>query len=139
VDGLGAIEADREWVAGDVQEPARICAAGGTCEALGGVAREKCAGQQRGNAADDGVDGGARTETLIEARCSCAVARHGRCADRARDTVAAAQNIAMRRGRVMVISCPTPAIGIFLKHFHAPGSSGGKPRARELPGEERET
>jgi hypothetical protein len=52
--------------------------------------------------------------------------------------MAAAQNIAMRHGRIMVISCPTPAIGIFLKDFHAPGSSGLMLRARELPGEELE-
>jgi hypothetical protein len=28
-----------------------------------------------------------------------------------------AQKIAMRRGRVMVISCPTPAIGVFPEDF----------------------
>ena len=35
----------------------------------------------------------------------------------------------------MVIFCPIPAIGIFLKDFHAPGSSGLKLGTRELPGE----
>ncbi len=35
----------------------------------------------------------------------------------------------------MVIFCPTPAIGIFLNDFHAPGSSELIFGARELPGE----
>ena len=35
----------------------------------------------------------------------------------------------------MVIFCATPAIGIFLKDFRAPGSSDLKLGTRELPGE----
>jgi hypothetical protein len=36
----------------------------------------------------------------------------------------------------MVFFCPTPAIGISLEVFRAPGSSGLKLGTGELPGEE---
>jgi hypothetical protein len=142
MDGVGTLETDRGGVARDVQEPACVCATGGACEADGCLAREECAGQQRSDARDDGVNRGARTEA-VKKRGFGVAGRHGRAADDAgvidAAPLAAAQNIAMRLGRVMVISCPTPAIGIFLKDFHAPGNSTLRLGSRELPGEERET
>src|ERR1700723_1253657 len=116
MDGVGARETDHRGMARDVQEPTRICATRSTREAHGGVAREERAGQHGNDARDDGVDRGARAETLIRARFLLLWGSRRR-AWRARDALAAEQNIAMRHGRVMVISCPTPAIGIFPKDF----------------------
>jgi|HubBroStandDraft_1064217.scaffolds.fasta_scaffold00618_4 hypothetical protein len=48
---------------------------------------------------------------------------------------ARAQKIAMRREGVMVISCPTPAIGVFPEDFNAPGSSHLRRKTRRMPGE----
>src|SRR6202044_3042858 len=39
----------------------------------------------------------------------------------------------MRRGGVMVISCPTPAIGVFPEDYKAPGSSDLRRKARRMP------
>ena|GEM_PF-6223974 len=44
---------------------------------------------------------------------------------------ARAQKIAMRRGGVMVISCPTPAIGVFPEDYKAPGSSDLRTQEQE--------
>jgi hypothetical protein len=45
---------------------------------------------------------------------------------------ASAQKIAMRRGGVMVISCPTPAIGVFPEDYKAPGSSDLRRNGRRM-------
>jgi hypothetical protein len=46
---------------------------------------------------------------------------------------ASAQKIAMRCGGVMVISCATPAIGVFPEDFNAPGSSDLRRKASRMP------